>query len=151
MNHWLDLIQIWPGGSLDISDDLINFEKNSLKTRWSTEDILNKTSHQISLWARYLMNHCLDRILCILCSGSPVISNDLIIFWEESIKNKLTDEGHFEKIATWKACGCDILWTVGWITFKYNAVVLQAFLMIWLTFGKNPLTTSCMSSDIYVV
>ena len=45
------------------------------------------------------MNHCLDRIQ-ILCSGSLGISNDLINFWEELIKNKMSDEGHFEKIAT---------------------------------------------------
>ena len=25
MNRWLDLIQIWSGGSVGISDDLINF------------------------------------------------------------------------------------------------------------------------------
>ena len=42
------------------------------------------------------MNHWLDRIQ-ILCGGSLGISDDLITFWEESIKNKMVDGGHFEK------------------------------------------------------
>ena len=59
---------------------------------------LKKNGHPKNLWARYLMNHCLDRIQ-IFCSCSLGISNDLINFWEESIKNKMDDEGHFEKIS----------------------------------------------------
>ena len=55
----------------------------------------------------------------------------------------MADGGHFEKLAAQKACGRDILWTVGWIAFKFNAVVLLVFLMIWFTFGKNPLKTRC--------
>ena len=58
------------------------------------------------------MNYCLDRIQ-IVCIGSLGISSDLINFWEESIRNKMADAGHSEKIATWKACERDILWTVG--------------------------------------
>ena len=54
------------------------------------------------------MNHCLDRIQ-ILCSGSLGISNALINFWGEFIKNKMADGGHFEKIPTGKAYGRDIL------------------------------------------
>ena len=54
------------------------------------------------------MNHCLGRIQ-LLCSSFLGNSNDLINFWEESIGNKMANEGHFEKIATCKACGCDIL------------------------------------------
>ena len=96
------------------------------------------TGHPKSLWAWYLMNHWFDRIQ-ILCSGSLGISNDLINFWGESIKNKMADEGYFEKIATWKACGRNILWTVGLIAFIFDAVVLQAFLMIWFTFGVAPI------------
>ena len=56
--------------------------------------------------------------------GSLGISDDLINFWEESIKNKMADGGHFEKIATRKACGRDILWNICWIAFKFYAVVL---------------------------
>ena len=57
------------------------------------------TSHPKSLWAWYLMNHWFDRIQ-ILYRSSLGISNDLINFWGESIKNKIADEGHFEKIDT---------------------------------------------------
>ena len=45
------------------------------------------------------MNYCLDSIQ-IVCIGSLGISSDLITFWEESIKNKMADAGHSEKIAT---------------------------------------------------
>ena len=96
MNRWLDLIQIWRGGSLDISDDLINFWEESNKNKMADGRHLKKNSHQKSLWERYLMNYCLDCIQ-ILCSGSLGISNDLISFWEESIKNKMAEGGHFEK------------------------------------------------------
>ena len=41
--------------------------------------------------------------------GSLGISDDLINFWEEFIKNKMGDRGHFEKMAAQKACGRDIL------------------------------------------
>ena len=51
------------------------------------------------------------------------ISDDLINFLKEEF-NKMADRGHFEKIATQKAGGCDILWPVGWIIFKFHAVVL---------------------------
>ena len=33
MNRWLDWIQIWWGGSLGISDDLINFWKESIQNK----------------------------------------------------------------------------------------------------------------------
>ena len=59
----------------------LNFGENPLKTRWPTENILKKTSHPKSLWARYIMNRWLDRIK-ILYSGSLDISNDLITFFE---------------------------------------------------------------------
>ena len=36
----------------------------------------------------------------------------------------MADGGYFKKPATRKARGCDILWTVGWIAFKFDAVVL---------------------------
>ena len=45
------------------------------------------------------MKRWLDRIQ-ICRGGSLGISDDLINFWEESIKNKMVDGGHFEKIAT---------------------------------------------------
>ena len=44
---------------------------------------------------------------CML--GSLGISDDLINFWEEFIKNKMGDGGHFEKMAAQKACEHDIL------------------------------------------
>ena len=34
MNRWLDWIQIWYGLSLCISDNLINFWEESIKTKW---------------------------------------------------------------------------------------------------------------------
>ena len=34
MNRWLDCIQIWFGCSLGISDDLIIFLDESIKTKW---------------------------------------------------------------------------------------------------------------------
>ena len=49
----------------------------------------------------------------------------------------MADRGHFEKMADQKVCGRDILWTISWITFKFDVVVLWVSLMIWLTFGKN--------------
>ena len=70
MKRWLDRIQIWRGGSLGISDDLITFWEESIKKkqdgRWKT---FWKNSHPKNFWVRYLMNHWLDRIQ-ILCSGS---------------------------------------------------------------------------------
>ena len=45
------------------------------------------------------MKRWLDRIQ-ILRGGSLGTSDDLITFWEDSIKNKMADGGHFEKIAT---------------------------------------------------
>ena len=69
------------------------------------------------------MNRWLDHIP-IWCGGSLGISDDLISFWEEFSKNKISDEGHFENVADQKACGRDILWAVGWIAFKLYAVVL---------------------------
>ena len=69
------------------------------------------------------MNYGLDRIQ-IWCGDSLIISDDLINFEEESIKNKMAIGGHLNKIATWKACGHDILWAYGWITFKFYAVVV---------------------------
>ena len=41
----------------------------------------------------------MDRIQ-ILYAGSLGIADDLINFWEEFIKNKMADGGHFKKIAT---------------------------------------------------
>ena len=56
--------------------------------------------------------------------GSLGISDDLINFWVESIKKKMADWGHLEKIATQRTSGRDILWTIGWIAFKFYTVVL---------------------------
>ena len=53
------------------------------------------------------MKRWLDRIQ-ICRGGSLGISGDLVNFWEESIKKKMADGGHFEKIATRRACGRDI-------------------------------------------
>ena len=65
------------------------------------------------------------------------ISDDLINFWEESIKNKMPDGGHFEKkIATRKTCGCDILRTVGWIAFQFDAVVLYSIYIDLINFSQ---------------
>ena len=75
------------------------------------------------------MDRCLD-IIQIWCDGSPGISDDLINFCEESIKNKMADVSHFEKMAAQTACGCNILWTVGWIPFKFDVVVLSTILML---------------------
>ena len=44
----------------------------------------------------------------ILLGGSLGISDDLINFWEEFIKNKMADGGHFKKMAAQKACERDI-------------------------------------------
>ena len=41
--------------------------------------------------------------------GSLGISDDLINFWEEFIKNKMADGMHFEKMSAQKVCGRDIL------------------------------------------
>ena len=60
----------------------------------------------------------------------------------------MADRGYFEKMAAQKACGRDILWNVGWIAFKLDVVVLWVFLVIWLTFRKNPLKTRLPMEDI---
>ena len=54
------------------------------------------------------MKRWLDRIQ-IRRGGSLGISDDLTNFWEESIKSKMADGGHFGKIATRRSCGRDIL------------------------------------------
>ena len=46
------------------------------------------------------------------------------------------------------ACGLDILWTVGWIAFNLDVVVLWVFLMIWLTFGEEFMKTRWPTEDI---
>ena len=51
--------------------------------------------------------------------GSLDISDDLINFWEEPIKNKMADGGHFEKKATRRACGRDIFCS-GSLTLPYQ-------------------------------
>ena len=84
-----------------------------------------------SLWARYHINRWLDRIQ-IWCYGSLVISDDLINFWKIFIKREMADRGYFEKMSVQKS-----LW-----------VVVLIFLMIWLTFGKNPLKTRWPMEDI---
>ena len=124
MNRWLDHIQIWCCGSLFISDNLINFWEKNIKSKMTDRKYFEKTGRPKSLWARYLMKRWLDRIQ-IWRGGSLGISDDLINFWEESIKNKMANGRHFEKIATRRACGRDILWTIGWIAFKFYAVVLS--------------------------
>ena len=52
------------------------------------------------------------------------------------------------KIAAEKACGHDILLTIEEIAFQLYRVVLWVFLMIWLTFGKNPLKRRWRTEDI---
>ena len=81
MNHCLDLIQMLCSGSLGISNELISFREESTKNKMAEGGHFEKNSHTKSLWARYLMNHCLDRIP-IVCGGSLGISNDLINFCE---------------------------------------------------------------------
>ena len=39
MNRCLDCIQIWYGCSLGISDDLINFWDESIKTQWPSQPL----------------------------------------------------------------------------------------------------------------
>ena len=41
MNRWLDRIQIWRGGSLGTSDDLLTFRKKSFKNKM-TEKVIKK-------------------------------------------------------------------------------------------------------------
>ena len=62
MNHCLDRIQIACSGSLGISNDLISFWEESIKNKMAEGGHFEKNSHPKSLWARYLMNYCLDRI-----------------------------------------------------------------------------------------
>ena len=57
-----------------------------------------------SLWARYLINRRMDRIQ-ILYASSVGISDAVINFWEEFIKNKIANGGNFEKMALKKLVG----------------------------------------------
>ena len=61
----------------------------------------------------------------------------------------MANGGHFENMVTPKDCGRDILRTFGWISLKFDVVVLWVFLMIWLTFGENPLKTRWLTEDIW--
>ena len=72
----------------------LTFGKNSLKTRWLTEDI-KKNGLSRSFWAQYLINRWLDHIQ-ILCGGYLGISDNVINFWEECFKNKMAEWGYFE-------------------------------------------------------
>ena len=61
LNRWLDRIQIiLCGGSLGISDDLINSWEESIKNVHRGH--FEKNSHTKCLWVRYLMNCWLDCI-----------------------------------------------------------------------------------------
>ena len=42
MNHWLDHIQIWCGGSLGVSDELINFWEESIKNKMAAGGYFEK-------------------------------------------------------------------------------------------------------------
>ena len=66
------------------------------------------------------MYRWLNRIQ-IWCGGFLAISDDLITFWEELVKNKTADGGHTGKMTTQKACERDI----------DDVVVLQAFVNIY--------------------
>ena len=45
MNRWLDRIQIWCAGSLDIFDDLINFCKVFNQNKMADEGNFEKNDH----------------------------------------------------------------------------------------------------------
>ena len=81
LSRWLNRIQYFCGGSLGISDNLINFWENIIESKMADGGHFQKNGRPRSFWARYLMNHCLDRIH-ICCSGFLGICNDLINFWE---------------------------------------------------------------------
>ena len=51
MNRWLDCIQVWYGCSPGISDDLITFGMDLLKTKWLPQPF-KKDGRLKSLWAR---------------------------------------------------------------------------------------------------
>ena len=68
------------------------------------------------------MNRWLDCIQ-IWYGCSLGISIDLIIFWDESMFNKIAAAAIFSKMAAYKACGHDNLRTVGWITFKFGMAI----------------------------
>ena len=60
----------------------------------------------------------------------------------------MADGGHFEKMSAQKACERDIIWTVGWIAFKFDVMVRWLFRMIWLPFGKKILKARWLTEDI---
>ena len=113
MKRMMNRIPIRYCGSLGISDDLITFWKKNQDGWNKMEDISKK-------WPTKKRG-----------GGSLGICDDHIIILEKSIRNKMADGGQFKIIATWKAFGRDILWTVCWITLKLYAVVSWVFLMIW--------------------
>ena len=116
----------------------LTFGKNSLKTRWLTEDIYQKNNLPKSLCVWCLMNRWLD-CMQIWCGGSPGIFDDLFTFWGKIIENKKTDGRHFQK---------------RWLTKTFVVTILYELLLdciyIWcggslsnsdnlISFWKNPL------------
>ena len=65
-----------------------------------------------------------------------VISDNLINFWVKSTKNKMADGRHFEKNSHPKSFWAQYFLNLRLDEFEFYAVVLQAFLMIWLVFLK---------------
>ena len=58
----MDPIQFFKGGTVGISDDLINFWEEFIQNKMANRRHFEKNGRPKSLWARYLMNHWLYRI-----------------------------------------------------------------------------------------
>ena len=110
MNRSLDCIQIWYGCSLDISDDMINFSDESVKKKMAAAAIKKN-------WHGGTGGHFKWIPVIFLQTWSMCLGNSSHIFLAPSNKRP------FSKMAVWKACGYDNLWTVGWIAFKFGLVV----------------------------
>ena len=65
MNRWLDCIQIWFGCFLGISDDLINFWINPLKTKWLPQPF--KKMHMVVVGCIFFS--LLARLLILIKKG----------------------------------------------------------------------------------
>ena len=51
-------------------------------------------------------------------------------------------------MAAQKPCGRDIVWTTGGTEFKYDRMIFNVLLVIWLILGKKTLNTKWLTAAI---
>ena len=121
MNRWLDRIQIWCCDSLVISDDLINFWEKVIKSKMADRGYLKNMAAQKVCGRDILWN-----VGWIAFKFDVVVLGVFLMIWITFEKNSLKQDGRwrtFWKNSHWKSLW--VLWTIGWMAFKFYAVVLS--------------------------